>query len=574
MPSVASRGWARLLLACTASTLLAASPPELHDRTADSGVTIVTWSGGPEKNHILESTGNGVLAFDYDGDGDQDLFFPTAFRLAELGREPEERSSLYRNDGGWRFVDVTEEAGVGAALYAHGGCVGDVNGDGLPDLYVTAYGANVLYLNDGDGTFTDATQASGAGDTRWGIGATFFDADGDGDLDLYVANYVEATWAEILEARRTRRWRGKVQVMDGPRGLPEAANAYYRNRGDGSFEEATEAAGFAVGGDGYSMGVASFDAEGDGDVDLYVANDSEANRLYVNRGDGSFEEVGALAGVAYNGEGRAQGSMGVGVADYDGDGRPDIAVTNFAHDAYALYRNLDGRHFQDDSFATGLAVATFVPLGWAALWADVDNDGDLDLFLANGHIYPQVDDDPSLRESYRQRNQLLLNEGGVLSEVAAGDGLAVEESSRGAAAVDLDSDGDLDFAVSNQDARPTLLETRSDPEHHWAVFELGEAGGSSAIGTTLVALAGGRAGGRLQVREVSSGSGYASQNDLRMALGLGKSSAVDELTVRWPGRRRQRLLDLPADRFYRLLPPSTNEVPPVSQRISEQAPPR
>jgi enediyne biosynthesis protein E4 len=538
-------------LATAAGDPAAAPAPLLHDATAGSGLTVITWSGGPDKNHILESTGNGVLALDYDGDGDQDLYFVNAFRLAELGRVPEQRSTLYRNEGGLTFLDVTDRAGVGATLYGHGGCVGDADGDGLPDLYLTAFGANRLYRNRGDGTFSDATPGAGVGDPGWSIGATFFDADRDGDQDLYVANYIDATWDDVLSARRTRRWRDKVDVMDGPRGLPESANTFYRNDGGGRFVAATEAAGLAEGGRGYSMGVASFDADGDGDPDLYVANDSTPNRLYRNRGDGSFAEVGAESGVAYNAEGRVQGSMGIGVGDYDGDGRPDLAVTNFAHDNDALYRNLDGALFQDDSFVAGLAVPTFVPLGWAAVWLDADNDGDLDLFVANGHIYPQVDDDPSLHESYRQTNQLLLNEAGRLRDASAeaDDGLAVIASSRGAAAADLDNDGDTDLAVSNQDALPTLLEARADPAHHWIALELGHGeGGVAAIGAELQA----SASGRRWVRQILSGGSYASQNDLRAEVGLGAASSVDEVSIRWPDGRRQRLLQLPADRFYRV----------------------
>jgi len=440
--------------------------------------------------------------------------------------------------GPWRGIVVMAVVlAVQALLFQDGG--------------VAAFGANLLYLNRGDGTFADATAASGVGDTRWSLGATLFDADGDLDLDLYVANYIEASWDDVLAARRTRRWRGKVDVMDGPRGLPEATNAFYRNSGDAHFVDATEASGLLQGALGYSMGVASFDAEGDGALDLYVANDSTPNRLYRNRGDGHFDEVGAESGAAYNADGRVQGSMGVGVGDSNGDGLLDLAVTNFAHDYYTLYRTLDGAFFQDVSFAAGIAAPTFRPLGWAAVWLDADNDGDLDLFFANGHIYPQVDEDPSLSESYRQRNQLLLNEGGSFREIGphTGDGLDVTLSSRGAAGVDLDNDGDLDLAISNQDAAPTLLATTADPSHHWIALDLGSGpGGAAAVGATVTL----RTGSEVRVRAVLSGGSYASQNDLRVSAGLGEAASVDEIAVRWPNGRRQRLLDLPADRYYRL----------------------
>jgi hypothetical protein len=536
-------------LALVSTGLAGSSPPRFTDRAEAAGLAVVTYSGGEDKNHILESTGNGVLALDYDSDGDQDLYFVNAFRLSELDERPAYGSVLYRNEGNRRFVDVTAAAGVGATVYGHGGCVGDADGDGLADIYLTAFGPNILYRNNGDGSFSEVTARAGVGDLRWSIGATFFDADGDGDQDLYVGNYIEATWEEILAARRTRRWRGKVYVMDGPRGLPESANTFYLNLGDGSFREATDAAGFSVGGLGYTMGVASFDYDRDGDMDLYVANDSTPNRLYRNRGNGTFEEVGTWTGSAYNADGRMQGSMGAGFGDYDGDGWFDLVVTNFAHDYYTLYRNLAGEYFQDDSFVGRVAVPSFRPLGWAALLFDADQDADLDLFFSNGHIYPQVDDDSALHESYRQKNQLLLNEGGMFRDVSdeAGEGLAVQESSRGAVVVDLENDGDLDIVVSNQDARPTLLENSADDRGHWIVLELD---GGQPTDRAMGAVASVVAGGRTQLRQVSSGGSYASQNDLRLHLGLGPVERVERATVSWPDGSRQSFSGLRVDRFY------------------------
>jgi hypothetical protein len=533
------------LLAAPAGGAAPGSPLEFVDRAAAAGLTVVTYSGGEDKSHILESTGNGVLALDYDGDGDQDLYFVNAFRLAELGRSPASHSVLYRNEGDGTFRDVTRAAGVAATVYGHGGCVGDVDGDGLPDIYVTAFGPNLLYRNRGDGTFEEVTRRAGVGDPRWSIGATFFDADGDGDHDLFVGNYIEATWDEILAARRTRRWRDKVYVMDGPRGLPESPNTFYLNNGDGTFREATGEAGLDVGGLGYTMGVASLDYDRDGAMDLYLANDSTPNRLYHGRGDGTFDEVGTPSGSAYNAQGRVQGSMGVGVGDYDGNGWLDLAVTNFAHDYYALYRNLDGEFFADDSFTARVAMPSFRPLGWTAAFFDADNDADLDLFFANGHIYPQVDDDPSLYESYRQTNQLLVNEDGVFRDASseAGPGFAVSESSRGAAVFDLEGDGDLDVAISNQDARPTLLVAAGRPQGHWTSVEL-----RGAAALPLGAVVEARAAGRSQLRQLLSGGSYASQNELDLHLGLGAAARVEELTVIWPGGGRQHFVDLPADR--------------------------
>ena len=522
------------------------------DRSRASGLELVTWSGSAEKPHILESTGNGILVLDYDGDGWQDLYLVASFRLPFDAGAAGERSALYRNLGDGTFVDASERAGVGARVYGQGGCVGDVDGDGRPDLYVTVFGPNLLYRNLGDGTFAEIGRELGVDDPGWGIGCAFLDGDGDGDQDLFVANYIAATWDEVAAARRTRMWRGKVAVMDGPRGLPEAANAYYVNEGAGGFRVGTEAAGLAAGGMGYSMGVASLDSDGDGDPDLYVANDSTPNRLYRNSGRGVFEEAGVWTGSAYNADGRMQGSMGVGVGDYDGDGRLDLAVTNFAHDHYALYRNLGDGLFADDSHAAGVAVPTYAPLGWAAVFLDADLDGDEDLFFANGHIYPQVDDDPALGESYRQPNQLLANEGGAFRDLGAeaGEALSRRASSRGAVAVDLENDGDLDLVVSNQDERPQVLANESPGRGRWLLLDL-DRGGRQTLGARVEVTA----GGARQIRERTSGGGYASQNDPRLHFGLGGAARADAIRVRWPGGGRTTFRDLPAERVISLAGP-------------------
>ena len=549
------------------------APPNFADRAAAAGLDLVSWSGSAEKPHILESTGNGVLALDYDGDGFQDLYFVAAYRLPCPGSAGGEAahpdrtgdtpgSRLYRNRGDGTFADVTARSRAGLQVYGHGGCVGDADGDGLPDLYVTAFGPNVLLRNRGDGTFEDATAEAGVGDPGWSIGCAFLDADLDGDHDLYVANYIVATWDDVRAARRTRRWRGRVEVMDGPRGLPAAADTFYRNEGGGLFREATAAAGLAAADAGYSMAVAAFDPDHDGDRDLYVANDSTPNHLFRNRGDGTFEEVGTRAGCAYNADGEVQGSMGIAVGDWDGNGWADLVVTNFAHDYYTLYGNLDGQLFQDDSFRSGLAVPTYVPLGWSAIFLDADRDADLDLFLANGHIYPQVDDDPALNESYRQPNQLFLNDGGRLREVsaAAGEGFAVVESSRGAAAFDLENDGDLDIAVSNQDARPTLLVDVGERPQGWLAADLAGPAGPPPLGARVSLWERGREapGAVPQERQVVAGGSYASQSDLRVHFGLGPAGSARSaarLEVAWPGGRRQAFRELPGDRFYVIPPP-------------------
>jgi hypothetical protein len=531
--------------------MVGASPPAIQfiDQAKTAGLSVVTYTGGLEKNHILESTGNGVLVFDYDGDFDQDFYFVNAYRFPKRGQTEPHANVLYQNQGNGTFRDVTKSAGVAAAVYGQGGCIGDVDNDGWPDMYITNFGPNILYRNNGNGAFTDITARASVGDPKWSIGCSFFDADRDGDLDLYVANYIDATWQEIHAAKRTRLWRGKVEVLDGPKGLPGSANTFYLNNGNGTFAEATKKAGLTAGSNSYSMGVLSFDYDNDGDIDLYVANDSTPNCLYRNRGDGTFEEVGTITGTAYNADGQEQGSMGVDFGDNNNDGWFDIAVTNFANDYYTIYKNLGGRFFQDESFISGVAVPTFVPLGWATLWIDIDHDRDQDLFFSNGHIYPQVDQDPSLHENYRQKNQLFVNDNGKFREITAqaGPGFQVVKSSRGGASVDYDNDGDLDIVISSQDDTPTLLQNTSKTGNHWVSFQLIDTRWSPLAFGARIAVTTGKV---TQIRQVASGGSYASQNDLRLHFGLGDAATIDRSVIRWPDGTEESHATLTADNFY------------------------
>jgi hypothetical protein len=530
--------------------LLAASPPviEFIDRAPAAKLNVITYNGGAEKNHILESTGTGVLLLDYDGDSDQDIYFVNSFSIPRKGQTQPHPNVLYRNDGKGNFDDVTSASGTGAAVYGQGGCMGDIDNDGLPDMYITNFGPNILYRNNGNGTFKDISTKAGVADHRWSIGCTFFDADNDGDQDLYVANYIEATWNEVHAARRTRLWRGKVEVLDGPKGLPGSPDTFYLNNGNGTFTEATEKAGLKPGTGHYSMGVVSFDYDNDGDIDLYVANDSAPNCLYRNRGNGTFEEIGTVTGAAYNADGQEQGSMGIDFGDYNNDGWFDIAVTNFAHDYYTLYRNLGGKFFQDESYAAGIAVPTFVPLGWGTIFFDVDHDTDLDLFFANGHIYPQVEKDPSLHETYKQKSQLFLNENEKFREISAqsGSGFQVSRPARGAAAGDLDNDGDLDLVITNQDGKPNLLENRSKSGNHWITLQLIDTKRSPLAIGARVALSTGKV---TQIRQIASGGSYASQNDIRMNFGTGSATRVDRIQIRWPDGTMETHTAIPTDQI-------------------------
>jgi enediyne biosynthesis protein E4 len=510
-----------------------------------------TYCGGRSKDSILESGGSGVALVDYDGDGLLDIYVVNAFSLDDRRERVPHKNALYRNLGGLKFENVSAKAGVDAAAWGNGVCAGDFDDDGRIDLYVTNYGANFLYRNNGDGTFTDVAAAAGVQGGGWSTGCAFLDANGDGRLDLYVARYANVSWNDVVGAKRTMTWRGGPKVMVGPVGLPGAPDLYFENQGGGRFAEVSAARGLKDEIGAYGFGVLATDYDGDGAVDLYVANDSNPNFLYRNLGNGTFESTGLLAGAAVNAEGRAQAGMGVDAGDYDNDGFMDLVVTNFAHDTNTLRHNLGNGLFEDVTEAAGLAGPTFARMGWGTAFLDADLDGQLDLFFANGHIYPQVEDFPALEETFAQANQLFVNEGGRFRDVSdtAGPGLAVKKSSRGLAVGDLDNDGDPDLVISNVDDTPTVLENRQRTGRHWVGFQLEKPGPNRlAIGARVTV----RAEGRAQIREVRSGGSYVSQSDLRPLFGLGAYAGPVDVEVRL-GPDRWRFAGLRTDRYTRLV---------------------
>ena len=521
--------------------------PSFVDVAAEAGVRLHTVSGTPQKEHIVECNTGGTALLDYDLDGDVDIFIVNGSRLAGYapGREP--RSELYRNDRAWRFTGVGREAGVAHMGWGMGVAAADYNADGWPDLYLSNYGPNALYENEGDGTFVDVAAERGVDFGGWSSSAAFGDYDLDGDLDFYLANYIDFDPAFRPADPSYCTWRG-LDVFCGPRGMPGERDKFYRNDGPSAgwaFAEASAAFGVADY-EYYGFAALAGDWDEDGDLDIYIANDSTPNVLYRND-RGAFADVSLLSATAYSEDGREQGGMGLAAGDYDRDGDFDIFVTNFSHDNNALYENNGRGFFIDASFSSVLGRASISSLGWGTGFFDCDNDGDDDLFVANGHVYPAVDR-RDLGTRYAQRNHLFENRDGAFVEVGAavGPGLAVEKSSRGAAFGDLDNDGDLDIVVVNIDDTPTLLRNDGGNRHNYLMVRLLGAGdNTNAIGARVAVAV----GGAVQMREVRAGTGYLSQDDLRLHFGLGRATAADYLVVRWPDGVEERINGVAGNRL-------------------------
>ncbi|MGE5815802.1 MAG: CRTAC1 family protein [Acidobacteriota bacterium] len=506
----------------------------------DAGLSAITTYGGKTSNrYLLETTGCGVALLDYDGDGWLDVFLVNGSTLEGFPKGAEPVNHLYRNKHDGTFEDVTEKAGLKASGWGQGACAGDYDNDGDEDLFVSYWGRNRLYRNNGNGTFSDVTESAGVLDKRdrWGAGCAFLDYNRDGRLDLFVANYIDMDLrtAPVPESGLCL-YKG-VPVACGPPGLQGGKNVLYRNEGNGTFADVSEPSGIARAAGTYGLGVSTLDFDDDGWTDVYVANDSNPSALYRNNHDGTFTDIGVRSGCAYSQDGKPQAGMGVAVADIDHNGTFDIFKTNFAGDTSTLYVNTGDGFCDDRTFASGIGLNTRW-LGWGVGFLDLDRDGWKDLFLVNGHVYPEVEQ-LKTEAGYKQRKVVYRNlRNGRFEDISErlGAPVTTPKAGRGAAFGDIDNDGDTDVVINNVHDSPDLFRLDSRPGPHWVTIKLvGVTSNRDAIGAKLkLTTADGT-----QVDEVRGGGSYYSQNDLRVNFGLGAAPRVDRLEVRWPNGRTE-----------------------------------
>jgi hypothetical protein len=524
----------------------------MDDVTANAGVSFFHTSSA-DKRYIFDSMSGGVIVIDYDRDGWPDLYFTNAPSVDMALAGKTSLGALYHNNHDGTFTNVTEKAGLTKPCLAMGGAVGDYDNDGWPDLYITCLGGNTLYHNNGDGTFTDVTAKAGVADGRWSSGAAFGDYDGDGFVDLMVTNYVDFHLDDLPQfgSAPNCKYRG-VDVQCGPRGLKGAGDSLFHNNGDGTFTQVAQQVGVSNPNGYYGLGVVWVDFNNSGRPDIYVADDSTPNFLYRNLGNGKFEEIGYESGTALSNDGSEQASMGVAVGDYNHAGRPSLYVTNFEDENDDLYRNDGSLNFSEESFQSGLAMASLPWVKWGTAFADLDNDGWLDLITATGHVYPQMNTLPS-DPGYRQPAIMSMNQkDGTFCDAStqAGPALTEKRVSRGLAVADLFNDGNVDVILNNLDGQPTILRNRGVAGRHWVSFELaGTKSNRLALNARVKIVAGGVA----QTGDVLSGGSYLSQNDLRVHFGLGAATKIDSVEIRWPSGAVDRMGPLAADQHYAVL---------------------
>ncbi|GAB4251811.1 MAG: CRTAC1 family protein [Acidobacteriota bacterium] len=529
----------------------------------DAGLKFVHINGGVEhKDYIPEAKGGGIGFLDYDGDGWLDIYVVQGSTLERLRRGDNPHGALFRNRRDGTFEEVTERAGLTKGAWGMGVSAADYDNDGDVDLYLTNFGPNYLYRNNGDGTFTEVTETAGVGDPRWSTSAAFGDIDGDGDLDLYVSNYLTLNLDRLPP--RNCSHRGNI-VLCGPSGLEGAADILYRNNGDGTFTDITEASGATDPDRYYGLGCVMADFDNDGDLDILVANDATPNLFFVNRGDGTFEEMGFLSGLAVNADGLEQAGMGVDAADYNNDGFLDVFMTHFALEYSTLYENKGDLLFEDVTARAKLADPAWLKVSWGTRFVDFDLDGWKDIIHANGHVYPYLIT-AGLNETYAQPKSLYRNQhDGTFLDVSTLVGPDVQrpQVSRGVAFGDYDNDGDIDFVVANMNGSPSLFRCESPPGRHWIMFRtVGRESNRDGIGARITV----KTGELEQIWEIKRTVGIYAVSDPRAHFGLGSAAVVDLVRVRWPSGKVQEFHDVPANRHYLIdeaagLQPETWEKP-------------
>ncbi len=546
-PSAPARLFCALLAAASAAAGEGdATVPQFVESASQLGIDFTHRHFGTGEKYMPENMGPGVAVLDFDGDGLLDVYFAQGAPLTGDDRDATAVNHLFRQTPDGTFVDVAARAGVDDPGYGMGASFGDYDRDGDLDIYVTNFGANVLFRNRGDGTFEDVTATAGVSCPLWSVSSGFFDPDGDGDLDLYVANYLDFAFDN-------HKWCGISQTGVRAYCHPGVYNAvpdcFYRNEGGGRFTEVSREVGIVPTADGVGLGVAFADLDGNGHQDIYVANDATMNYLYLGDGEGRFTESALLAGVGFNDTGSAESSMGVEIGDLDGDGLSEIFLTHLDQQTNTLYRNLGGGLFTDITQDSGLASSSLAWVGFGTVFFDYDNDADLDIVVANGHIIDNIELFDAAR-SHRQPGQLFENLGSArFADISNALGLTDKLVGRGAAAADLDRDGDLDLVIAQNDGRVLVLLNQRGSQANSVTFRLeGTQSNPQGFGARLEL----QTGAQRQVREARSSSGYLSQGPPETHFGLGAAQQVDELRVHWPSGQSQRYLSLRPGFVYTL----------------------
>ena len=538
-----------------AVALAGAQSPHVRfvDATADSGLEgFDGLQGSVSKEHIIEVMGGGVAFLDYDADGHLDVLLVRGSTIEGFERGGDLMCALYRGNGHGAFRDVTLEAGLTARGWGQGVAVADYDGDGRIDFFLTGYRSNALYRNAGGGTFEEVGRSVGIKESQWSLGASFADFDRDGDLDLYVSNYLAYPLDRLPGRDANCNYRG-FDVFCGPRGLPGLRDSFYLNDGNARFRDA--AAELSIDEEGlYGLGVLVADFNNDSWPDIFVANDLTSNLFYQGTGNGRFEELAVLTGTAFSQDGVEEGSMGVDAADIDQDGWLDLYYTNSSYESNSMLVNNGDGSFTNLTYASGHGRSTHLYVGWGVAFGDLDNDSREDLFVVNGHLYPEADRF-EMGLKYEQRWLVFMNQGdGQFAERGEDFGLTERFKSRGLALGDYDNDGDLDVVVNNLDGPPTLLRNDGGNRNRWLLVDVrGSAADRSAIGARLLATS----GGGTQLREVRSSASYLSANDLRQHFGFGARDRVERLAVRWPSGRSLAIEDVALNQVLVVEEPDT-----------------